>query len=226
MNILPRDQQVEIIAALCEGVSIRAVERLTDVHRDTIMRLGARVGMGCAKLHDATMRDLRVPRIELDEAWSFVAKKQARVKPEDGRNVGDQYVFIALAGAAKGILSYRVGKRDAVNTRAFLADLRDRVLGAPEIFGRRLPSLSRSRGLSVRLGLHVRHHREALQRRGLRDARGGASLLAGGGSRRNLPRRSRPPASDQYELRRAAKLEFAHGPEAVRSAVKRLQQEA
>ena len=44
-NNLPFDRQVEIIAALTEGVSIRATERLTGVHRDTIMRLGVRVGM-------------------------------------------------------------------------------------------------------------------------------------------------------------------------------------
>lgn len=56
MNILPREKQIEIIAALCEGVSIRATERLTGVHRDTIMRLGVKVGEGCNKLHGALMR--------------------------------------------------------------------------------------------------------------------------------------------------------------------------
>ena len=50
MNILSHDQQIQIIAALTEGMSIRSVERLTGVHRDTIMRLGARVGAGCAAL--------------------------------------------------------------------------------------------------------------------------------------------------------------------------------
>jgi hypothetical protein len=45
--VLQVDKQVEIIAALTEGVSIRAVERLTGVHRDTIMRLGVRIGEGC-----------------------------------------------------------------------------------------------------------------------------------------------------------------------------------
>jgi IS1 family transposase len=133
MNILPRDKQIDVIAALTEGVSIRATERLTGIHRDTIMRLGARVGTGCAALHNRMMRDLQVCRIELDEAWSFVAKKQARVTPEDGRDVGDQYVYIALADSAKAIISYRVGKRNAENTRAFVADLRERVIGAPEI---------------------------------------------------------------------------------------------
>jgi hypothetical protein len=112
--------------------SIRSVERLTGIHRDTIMRLGMRVGQGCAALHDWTMRDLQVPRIELDEAWSFVQKKQARVRPSGAADIGEQYVFLALAGAAKAIISYRVGKRTAENTRAFVADLRERVLGAPK----------------------------------------------------------------------------------------------
>jgi len=76
MNILSRDQQIQIIAALTEGMSIRAVERLTGVHRDTIMRLGARVGAGCAALHDRTMHSLRVGRIELDEIWGYVGCKQ------------------------------------------------------------------------------------------------------------------------------------------------------
>ena len=30
------------------------------VHRDSIMRLSARVGHGCARLHDRLMRDLQV----------------------------------------------------------------------------------------------------------------------------------------------------------------------
>ena len=38
-----------------------------------------------------------------------------------------------MAGAAKAIVSYRVGKRDQENTSAFVQDLRHRVLGEPEI---------------------------------------------------------------------------------------------
>ena len=39
MNILPRDKQIEVIAALTEGVSVRATERLTGVNRGTILSL-------------------------------------------------------------------------------------------------------------------------------------------------------------------------------------------
>jgi IS1 family transposase len=133
MNTLSRDQQVAIIAALTEGCSIRSVERLTGVHRDTIMRLSVRVGLGAARLHDRTMHSLRVNRIEMDEVWSYVGKKRRQVTKADGPDIGDQYVFTAMAATAKAIISYRVGKRDGANTRAFIADLRERVLGRPEL---------------------------------------------------------------------------------------------
>ncbi len=44
MNTLPFEKQTQIIAALTEGCSIRATERLTQTHRDSVMRLGVRVG--------------------------------------------------------------------------------------------------------------------------------------------------------------------------------------
>jgi hypothetical protein len=66
-NVLSADKQIGIIGALCEGSSIRSIERITGVHRDTIMRLGVKVGQGCAALMDATMRDLPCERLEMDE---------------------------------------------------------------------------------------------------------------------------------------------------------------
>ena len=66
-NVLPKDAQIQVIAALAEGSSIRAIERMTGIHRDTIMRLGVRVGQGCAALMDFTLRDLPCNRLEIDE---------------------------------------------------------------------------------------------------------------------------------------------------------------
>jgi hypothetical protein len=75
VNILPREKQIEAVAALTEGVSVRATERLTGVNRGTILSLGVRVGQGCAALHDRLMRDLNVNLLEFDELWSFIGKK-------------------------------------------------------------------------------------------------------------------------------------------------------
>jgi IS1 family transposase len=133
MNVLPFDKQVAIVSALTEGCSIRTTERLTGVHRDTIMRLAARVGFGAIKLHDRTVHSLQVPRLELDEAWSFVGKKQRRCTPADGIAKGDQYVFLGMSASSKAIVSFQVGKRNEENTKAFIWDLRERIINAPEI---------------------------------------------------------------------------------------------
>jgi hypothetical protein len=133
MNILPLDKQTAVIAALTEGMSIRATERLTDTHRDTIMRLGIRVGEGCALLHDRMMRDLHVNLLELDEVWGYIGKKQKRLTRDDAAEKGDAYTFIGMDATRKAIISYRTGKRTADNTVEFALDLRRRVLGRPQI---------------------------------------------------------------------------------------------
>ena|ERR1700733_14716759 len=130
MNNLPREKQVEIISALCEGVGQRAVSRLTDTNRKTVARLALRVGRGCAELHDRMMVGLRVNRIECDELWSFVQRKRRwHEKPaKDIAVTGDQYTYVALAASTRAIISYRTGKRTEVTTDEFhpgLAPARD-----------------------------------------------------------------------------------------------------
>jgi IS1 family transposase len=85
------------------------------------------------ELHDRLMVGIRTERLELDEAWSFVAKKQKNVLRHEINAKGDQYVFIAMAGTQKAIVSWGVGKRNTESTMDFLHDLRSRVIGQPEI---------------------------------------------------------------------------------------------
>ncbi len=133
MNTLSAEKQTRIIGALCEGCSIRATERMTDTHRDTVMNYSVRVGQGCERLHDRMMRDLQVATIELDEQWDFIAKKAKRVQAGDPQEYGDVWLFLALAANQKAILSYVVGKRTPENTEALAFDLRARILNRPQI---------------------------------------------------------------------------------------------
>ena len=82
-NVLSTDKKIAVIGALAEGSSIRSIERITGVHRDTIMRLGVKVGEGCTALMDAKMRNLSCKRLEMDEIWGFVGKKDRNVKMGD-----------------------------------------------------------------------------------------------------------------------------------------------
>jgi IS1 family transposase len=135
MNNLSRDKQIEIIGMLCEGVGQRAVSRLTNTDRKTVARLAFAVGRGCAELHDRMMVGLHVHRIECDELWAYVGHKRnpqkgpARPSPV----FGDMYSYIALASATRAIIGYRTGKRDGATTDDFIQDLRQRVIGTPEI---------------------------------------------------------------------------------------------
>ena len=132
MNNLSREKQIEVIAAICEGVGIRTASRLTGVNRGTVGSLAYRVGMGCMELHDRIMVGIRTERLELDEAWSFVGKKQKNTERHEIEK-GDQYIFIGMAGTQKAIISWGVGKRTVESTMDFVDDLRERVIGQPEI---------------------------------------------------------------------------------------------
>src|SRR5947209_1113502 len=127
-NVLNRDKQIMAISALAEGMAIRQVERVTGIHRDTIMRLGVRVGQGCARLMDEKMRNLDCRNIQVDEIWGFIQKKKAHIKPEeDPHAVGDAWTFCAIDADTKLVPSYRVGKRDSATANAFMADLSSRL---------------------------------------------------------------------------------------------------
>lgn len=127
-NALPRDKQIAVVNALVEGCSVRSTERMTGVNRETIGTLLVRVGNGCADLLDETMRDLDCDRLEIDELWAFVGKKQRHVTAEDDKSrVGDTWTFVAIDGDTKLIPSFLVGKRDAVHTNIFIDDVARRM---------------------------------------------------------------------------------------------------
>jgi hypothetical protein len=92
---------------LTEGLGIRATARITGVDRGTVGALALRLGRGCAELHDRMMVGVRTNRLELDETWSFVGKKQKRVKRHETFAKGDQYVFVGIAGTQKAIITDR-----------------------------------------------------------------------------------------------------------------------
>jgi IS1 family transposase len=134
MNRLKAEKQQAVLSALVEGSSIRSVERMTGIHRDTIDRLLLRVGGTCEQIMDETMRNLPCRRIELDECWSFVGKKQRHVRlGEDTSQVGNCWVWIALDSDSKLIPTYTVGPRDRATAWAFVSDLADRLANRVQI---------------------------------------------------------------------------------------------
>ena len=132
-NVLSTDKQIAAISALAEGSSIRSVERMTGVHRDTIMRLGVRVGEGCARLMDAKMRDLPCTRLEMDEIWGFVGKKERNVRLDEPAPVGNVWTFCAIDADTKLVPAFKVGDRGIATARAFVSDVASRMRNRVQI---------------------------------------------------------------------------------------------
>src|SRR5436190_10942134 len=124
-NNLKIEKKVAVISMLCEGSSIRAIERVTGVNQNTIMSLGRRVGEACQKIAEDKMRNLSCKAIEVDEIWGFIGAK--RKNAQRAGVYGDVWTFIALDADTKLIPSFVVGKRDAYHARAFMEDLAGRL---------------------------------------------------------------------------------------------------
>src|SRR5258708_28404408 len=129
-NVLKTEKQIAVISALAEGSSIRSIERMTGINRNTIMNLGVRIGQGCAKLLDEKMRNLTCENLQFDELWGFIGKKERHLNQFDDATKGDVWTFCALDA---DIPSFRVGKRTAANTQAFVQDVANRITNRPQI---------------------------------------------------------------------------------------------
>ncbi len=134
MNRTSLERRTQIINCLVEGNSIRATERLTGTHRDTIMRLLGRVGSGCHSIANKYMQQLSCRRIQVDEIWTYVKKKQRHLTVnDDPRRVGDMWTFVAIDADTKVVPTYRVGKRDLYTATEFMKDLSSRVANRVQI---------------------------------------------------------------------------------------------
>lgn len=159
-NVLNTDKQVAIISALAEGSSIRSIERITGVHRDTIMRLGVRVGKGCEMLLDSKMQDLGCHYLQFDEVWGFIGKKERHIRIGDDPEMGDVWTYCAIDSETKLVPTFRVGKRTLATSTAFVQDvasrMRNRVQISTDALHGYVEAVERSFGADVDYGQIVK----------------------------------------------------------------------
>lgn len=129
MNKLSREARAQILGMMVEGVSIRAISRLTGASKNTIAKLLEDAGQAFSDYQDRTLRALTCKRVQVDEIWCFVYAKQknvatAKAAPE---GAGDIWTWTAIDADTKLIPSWHVGARDAYAAQAFIGDLASRV---------------------------------------------------------------------------------------------------
>ncbi len=116
---------------LTQGMSIRATERTTGLHRDTICRLVVFFGDACQRFLDQRMRGLKLTHLEFDEQWTYVARKQSRLTVNGKAELhdeGDIFLWTCIDQPTKLMPAFRVGKRSADNARRFMMDVAERLV--------------------------------------------------------------------------------------------------
>lgn len=142
MRISIRDATLAL-GMLLEGCSIRSVERLTGLHRDTIDDLVLVAGENCQRLLDAKVRDVKVSDVQCDEIWSFVGcKEKTRALKGHSEEFGDSWTFIAIERNTKLVLAHKVGQRDHATGMAFLNQLNRATVGRFQLSTDGLPLYS------------------------------------------------------------------------------------
>jgi IS1 family transposase len=128
MNKLSTEKQIQVVAALVEGNSLRSIVRMTGVHRTTIQDLLVKLGAACSAYQDKTFRNLKLKRIQCDEIWSFVGcKEKNATDAHKAKGWGDVWTWTALDAETKLVPCWYVGTRDGAAAYHFIHDLKGRL---------------------------------------------------------------------------------------------------
>ena len=130
MNKLPLAKRAQVLTLLCEGVSMRSIERIVGCSINTVDKLLREAGEAALAHHDKAVRGVKSQRIQCDEIWSFVHAKQKNAATSSRRGdptIGDCWTWTALDAETKLIPCWFVGQRDAGCAYHFIHDLKARV---------------------------------------------------------------------------------------------------
>ena len=144
------EKAAQIINLMVEGMSVRAIARITGADKNTILSLLLTVGEKCRRISNMRVCGIRPTYVQLDELWNFVYCKGKNAPLDGPPEWGDAYTWIALDSETKLIISYLVGKRDPATADEFVGDLRSRITARCQVtsdgFGTYIPAMERHFG--------------------------------------------------------------------------------
>ena len=166
MNKLARDKRIQIISLLTEGMSLRAITRVTGASINTVTKLLVDAGRACSDYQDRAFRNLTSRRIQVDEVWSFVyamAKNVETAKAAPDK-AGDIWTWTAIDADTKLMPSWRIGARDGEEAKAFIADLASRLANRVQLtsdgHGPYLEAVEESFGADIDYAMLIKHYGE------------------------------------------------------------------
>jgi transposase-like protein/IS1 family transposase len=123
----------QAITLMLEGMSIRAISRVTGLHKQTILSLMLTASEKSRKLLDAKVQNIDPRYVQMDELWGYIHTKENNLGDGDPREWGNAYLWLAMDSETKLIISHTVGARSGINAFRIAGDLRARTLGRYQI---------------------------------------------------------------------------------------------
>ncbi len=164
MNKLSRDARAQILGMMVEGVSIRAISRMTGASKNTIVKLLEDAGEAFSDYQDRTLRGLTCKRVQVDEIWAFVYAKAKNVETAKAapEGAGDCWTWMAIDADTKLIPSFYIGARDADAAQTFIADLAGRLANRVQLTsdGHKpyLEAVEQSFGADIDYAVLIKHY--------------------------------------------------------------------
>jgi IS1 family transposase len=164
MNKLPSVKRAQILGMMAEGVSLRAIARLTGASKNTLAKLVEDAGQAFSEYQDWAFRDLPCKRVQVDEIWSFVHCKQKNVARAKSAppEAGDIWTWTALCADTKLIPSFHVGHRDTDAAKEFIGDLASRLASRVQLtsdgHGPYLQAVEEAFGADIDFAMLVKHY--------------------------------------------------------------------
>ena len=131
---LPEDKVSSILEHITEGCGVRQTARLVKVHPDTVSRYTRAAGEHARAAHDELVaRSPSTREIQMDEAWSYVAKKEKNCNEDDpeDRLRGDCWDHVAFDPEHRLVVAVVPGERTTESVEELVGDVKGRLGGRP-----------------------------------------------------------------------------------------------
>jgi IS1 family transposase len=132
-HYIRQDQAEKALIMMLEGMSVRAISRITGLHKNTVLSLMVTASQNAQRVFDRMVRNVRPKFVQLDELWAMVGCHGKRVTVDSPAGWGDAWTWLALDSDSKMILSYHIGPRNTVSAFKFVRDLSERTTGVYQI---------------------------------------------------------------------------------------------
>jgi transposase-like protein len=135
----PEEKVILVLKLLLCKVELTSLSFALGVTEETVLEWLRRAAEKAAEINHHLLREVSVTQVQLDEMWSFIARKHATQATEDGESTdassdGRQWVGVSFAPEFRLLLAAYVGPRTYLSAVRLIEMTAAVVLGVPCFF--------------------------------------------------------------------------------------------